>query len=95
MRSPFEKGLEIQAYFGSLNELFKENSLSLLPEDSVIDAGHFAASTDMGDVSNLIPAIHPFIGGVSGALHTKDFKVEDFYSACILPGKIMARSVID
>ncbi|AAO35275.1 amidohydrolase [Clostridium tetani] len=78
-----------------LNEIFKENSLSLLPEDSVIDAGHFAASTDMGDVSNLIPAIHPFIGGVSGALHTKDFKVEDFYSACILPGKIMAMSVID
>ena len=28
-----------------LNEIFKENSLSLLPEDSVIDAGHFAAST--------------------------------------------------
>lgn len=78
-----------------LNEIFKENSLSLLPEDSVIDAGHFAASTDMGDVSNLIPAIHPFIGGISGALHTKDFNVEDFYSACILPGKIMAMSVID
>ena len=24
IKSPFEKGLEIQAYFGSLNELFKD-----------------------------------------------------------------------
>ena len=53
----------------------------------VIDAGHFAASTEMGDVSNLIPAIHPFIGGVSGALHTKDFKVEDFIPLVYCLGK--------
>lgn len=78
-----------------VNSLFGENSKTLLPEDRVIDAGHFAASTDMGDVSNLIPSIHPFIGGVSGALHTKDFKVEDYYAACVLPAKIMAMTVVD
>lgn len=78
-----------------LNNIFKENAQKLLPEDKVIDAGHFAASTDMGDVSNLIPSIHPFIGGVSGALHTKDFKVEDFNAAVILPAKLMAMTVID
>ncbi|MBU5483643.1 amidohydrolase [Clostridium sp. MSJ-11] len=78
-----------------LNYLFRENSLSLLPEDKVIDAGHFAASTDMGDISNLIPSIHPFVGGVSGALHTKDFNVEDFDAACILPAKLMAMTTID
>lgn len=78
-----------------LNNIFKENAEMLLPEDKVINAGHFAASTDMGDVSNLIPSIHPFIGGVSGALHTKDFKVEDFNAAVILPAKLMAMTVID
>ena len=78
-----------------LNDIFRENSLRMLPEEDVIDGGHFTASTDMGDVSNLIPSIHPFIGGVSGELHTKTFKVEDFYSACILPGKIMAMTAID
>lgn len=78
-----------------LNKLFELNSKNLLPEDRVIDAGHFAASTDMGDVSNLIPSIHPFIGGVSGALHTKDFKVEDFNASCILPAKLFAMTVID
>lgn len=78
-----------------LNNIFKENAQKLLPGDRVIDAGHFAASTDMGDISNLIPSIHPFIGGVSGALHTKDFKVEDFNAAVILPAKLMAMTVID
>lgn len=78
-----------------LNKIFRENAKNLLPENQVIDAGHFAASTDMGDVSNLIPAIHPFIGGVSGNLHTKDFKVEDYEAALILPAKLMAMTVID
>lgn len=78
-----------------LNELFKENCKELLPKDRVLDAGHFNASTDMGDVSHLIPTIHPYVGGVSGLLHAKDFKVEDYYAACILPAKLIAMTVVD
>ncbi|MGY0373431.1 amidohydrolase [Clostridium sp. JNZ J1-5] len=78
-----------------LNSLFKGNAERLLTEEQIIDSGHFAASTDMGDVSNLIPSIHPFIGGVSGNLHTKDFKVEDYDAALILPAKLMAMTIID
>ncbi|EDS78475.1 putative amidohydrolase [Clostridium botulinum C str. Eklund] len=78
-----------------MNNIFEENAKELLPEEQVIDAGHFTASTDMGDVSNLIPSIHPFIGGVSGNLHTKDFKVEDYEAALILPAKLMAMTVVD
>nr|WP_269205823.1 amidohydrolase [Clostridium botulinum] len=78
-----------------MNSLFEENAKELLPSERVIDAGHFTASTDMGDVSNLIPSIHPFIGGVSGNLHTKDFKVEDYNAALILPAKLMAMTVVD
>lgn len=78
-----------------MNNIFEENAKKLLPEEQVIDAGHFTASTDMGDVSNLIPSIHPFIGGVSGNLHTKDFKVEDYDAALILPAKLMAMTVVD
>lgn len=78
-----------------LNDLFKLNAQEILPQENVIDAGHFSASTDMGDVSQLIPAIHPFIGGVSGSLHAKDFRVEDYYSACVLPSKLLAMTVVD
>ncbi|WP_251859586.1 amidohydrolase [Clostridium sp. Marseille-Q2269] len=78
-----------------LNNLFKNNSETLLSKDNVTNTGHFKASTDMGDVSNLIPSIHPFIGGVEGALHTKDFKVKNYNAACILPAKLIAMTVID
>ena len=37
--------------------------------------GIMAASTDMGNVSQRVPALHPFIGitGADGALHTREF----------------------
>ncbi|MCY6485672.1 amidohydrolase [Clostridium aestuarii] len=78
-----------------LNDLFVSNASKLLPQEQIINAGHFGASTDMGDISHIIPAIHPFMGGVSGALHTEDFHVVDYYAACILPAKLFAMTVID
>jgi amidohydrolase len=37
--------------------------------------GIMAASTDMGNVSQRVPALHPFVGitGAGGALHTREF----------------------
>ena len=49
----------------------------------------------MGDISHLMPSIHPFIGGVDGGLHTKDFCVTDVDAAAILPGKVFAMNIID
>lgn len=62
---------------------------------TVKNAGHFSASTDMGDVSHLLPVIHPFIGGVDGFLHTADFHVIDFKDAVLLPAKAFAMMIID
>ncbi|MCY6355440.1 amidohydrolase [Clostridium sp. ZS2-4] len=79
----------------ALNNLFIDNALSLIPKEKIVSTGHFGASTDMGDISHIIPTIHPFIGGVDGALHTEKFHVTDYYSACILPAKLFAMTVID
>jgi hypothetical protein len=49
----------------------------------------------MGDVSHIMPVIHPYTGGVTGALHGRDFAVTDFAAACLLPAKAMAMSVVD
>ncbi len=78
-----------------LNELFVENSKLAWPGISIKDAGHFSASTDMGDVSHIIPVIHPFIGGTNGLLHTADFKAVDFKAAVLLPAKAFAMTLID
>lgn len=78
-----------------MNELFVENAQTAFPDVAVKDAGHFSASTDMGDVSHLIPVIHPFIGGTDGLLHTERFKVVDFKAAVLLPAKAFAMTLID
>lgn len=78
-----------------LNELMVANALKAYPEVDIKDAGHFSASTDMGDVSHLMPVIHPFIGGTDGLLHTGDFHVVDFNAAVLLPAKAFAMMLID
>lgn len=78
-----------------MNDLFVKNALIANPAVKVKDAGHFSASTDMGDVSHLMPVIHPFIGGVDGFLHTAGFHVVDFDAAVILPAKAFAMMLVD
>lgn len=78
-----------------MNELMVENSRLADPNVEIKDAGHFSASTDMGDVSHLMPVIHPFIGGNDGLLHTPDFHMVDFKSAVLLPAKAFAMMLID
>lgn len=78
-----------------LNQLFADNALEFIPREKLIYAGHFGGSLDMGDVSHIMPTIHPYIGGATGSLHVRDFTVVDYNAACILPAKLMAMTVID
>ncbi|OPL08548.1 MAG: amidohydrolase [delta proteobacterium ML8_F1] len=79
-----------------LDNLFRDNLhlLGLGPED-LIEGGDFTGSFDFGDISHLMPAIHPMAGGVTGNLHTRDFKTIDEERAYIIPAKAMALTVID
>jgi metal-dependent amidase/aminoacylase/carboxypeptidase family protein len=78
-----------------MNDLFIQNAQMVNPGVKIARIEHFSGSTDMGDVSHIMPAIHPFVGGVTGALHGRDFEVTDFAAACLLPAKAMALSVVD
>ena len=71
------------------------NARKVNPDVDIKDAGHFNASTDMGDVSHLMPVIHPFIGGTDGLLHTGDFHVVDFNAVVLLPAKAFAMMLVD
>lgn len=79
----------------ALNELFRENALPLVAEKGLIDDGHMSGSTDMGDVSQIMPAIHPITGGMEGVLHAADARVADYNAAVVIPGKAMTGTVID
>ena len=54
-----------------------------------------AASTDMGDISHLIPSIHPSGGGYAGMIHNETFSIVDEEMAYVTPAKALAMTVVD
>ena len=78
-----------------LDELFRRNAEGFVGPDQIAEGISFAGSFDIGDVSHLVPVLHPMIGGVRGSIHTRDFGILDEETACIMPAKAMAMSVID
>lgn len=54
-----------------------------------------AGSTDVGDICNLMPCIHPHVGCVHGALHSAEFELFQKQAAYIKTTKVIAMTVID
>lgn len=91
---------EIPGYFPlkkykGLDDVFYNNSKELIDEKDIGEGFHMGGSLDMGDLSQILPTLHPFIGGIEGGLHTREFKLVDKELAYITPAKIMAMTVID
>lgn len=78
-----------------LNQLFCDNAEILVGAENVARSTYFAASTDMGDITHLMPAIHPSAGGVVGHLHAANFEVVDFNAAVLAPAKAMLMTLVD
>lgn len=82
--------------YDELDNLFKDNLKLLgLEDDDIIEGGDFTGSFDLGDVSHIMPTMHPMIGGIVGSLHTREYDVIDEETAYIMPAKAMALTVID
>lgn len=54
------------------------------------EAQQNAASTDLGDLSHVMPVVNFTHSGVRGALHSADFEVTDEEKALIIPAKMFA-----
>lgn len=50
--------------------------------------------TDMGDVSMVMPAVHPYIGGVSGKGHGNDYFITDVDAACCDIARVEASMLV-
>ncbi|MGH7353382.1 MAG: amidohydrolase, partial [Candidatus Rokuibacteriota bacterium] len=69
---------------------FKANSATLFGEEHYRQIGHRTGSTDMGDLSQVMPVLHPYIGGATGTSHGADFKIVDPTLAYIGVAKSLA-----
>ena len=75
--------------------LFIENANEVVGSDRVKRIGHRTGSTDMGDITHIMPAIHPYAGGAEGTGHGADYRIADPVLAILNPAKAMAMTVID
>ncbi len=76
-------------------EMFKANAAALLGADQVTESGHRSGSTDMGDISHVMPTLHPYMGGAVGAGHGADYAIADPRLAYVEPAKQLALMAID
>ena len=78
-----------------LSDVFKANFLEHFPEEAWEEAGHGSWSTDLGDLSAIMPVVEPNMAGFAGTVHGSDWQIIDDDLAYIWPAKLMAGCVID
>jgi metal-dependent amidase/aminoacylase/carboxypeptidase family protein len=74
---------------------FKDNAVGLVGEEHYRQIGHRTGSTDMGDLSQVMPVLHPYMGGATGTGHAADFAIVDQSLAYVGPAKALAAMVVD
>ena len=95
--------LEIAGYHplrqdSNIQEIFVSNARSILGKESIKvlpETYSQGGSTDMGDLSCIMPVIHPYAISASGVGHGADYIIEDYDRAVIAPAKVVAATVID
>ena len=78
-----------------MTKLLEGNCSSVFGSEHTIYPPHDAASTDMGDVSHLMPVIHPWVGCVHGALHSGDFTLFEEKTAFVKSTQVLAMTLVD
>ena len=74
----------------NLSEIVKEAMKTVAgPDTVVVDGAWGTGSTDMGDVSAIMPAVHPHASGAIGTGHGKDYYIADKRLACLLPAQCL------
>ncbi len=78
-----------------MNSLLRSNSEPLFGTDNVRQRVHMTASTDMGDVSHLMPVIHPWVGCIEGVLHSAEYNITVPDVAYIKTAQALAMTIVD
>lgn len=85
--------VDIPGYAPRINDenlmlLAKEAFERICPEEKLQYSHTMSTgSTDMGDLSCIMPIVHPYIGGVKGSGHGADYEIVDPVLACVSGAK--------
>ena len=81
-----------------MQDIFRRTAVDLVGEQATLvmpARRNRGGSTDMGDLSHLMPACHPYTAGAVGPGHSSEYVITDYESSVVMPAKIMAMVVID
>jgi amidohydrolase len=79
----------------TMAESFRATAERLVGAEHYRRIGHRTGSTDMGDLGQVMPVLHPYVGGARGTGHGADYEIVDPPLAYLVPAKALAAMVID
>jgi amidohydrolase len=79
----------------AMARLFEATARGLVGAEHYRDIPHRSGSTDMGDLSQVMPVLHPYMGGARGPGHSADFAIVDPALAYVQPAKALAAMAVD
>ncbi len=79
----------------SMARLYRDNAAALVGAEHYREIGHRTGSTDMGDLSMVMPVLHPYMGGATGSGHGADYQIVDQTLAYLGTAKALASMVVD
>lgn len=80
---PLSESLELSA-------VCEKAAQSILGTDCLVFGKEITGSTDMGDLSCIMPVIQPSVGGFGGKLHSKEFSVANETAAYVRAAQVLA-----
>ena len=79
----------------AMSNIYDESVIELLGESATGRVPHRTSSTDMGDISMIMPTLHSYTSGVSGRSHSDEFEILDWELNVIDAGKALASTTIE
>ena len=79
----------------TMAKLFETAARELVGDEHYRNIPHRSGSTDMGDLSQIMPILHPYMGGATGAGHSAEFRIVDQQLGYVQPAKALASMAID
>jgi len=78
-----------------INKIVHQNMLTLCKEEEIIHEVVSGASGDIGDISLLLPVIQFGFSGISGIVHSNQFKIIDKEHVYMDTAKVLAGTILD
>jgi amidohydrolase len=79
----------------TMARMFRDTACALVGEEHYRQIGHRTGSTDMGDLSMVMPVLHPYMGGAKGNGHAADYEIVDRPLAYLGIAKHLAAMAVD